>query len=447
MIAGALPNAAHPSPVTSRNRARNRLRTAAGNELCFDDTREKEAITLRTYGGYNILHLNTDVMERQVRLASEHGAMALYAKKTLHRQSGDTLTERSGGDRTIIAENAHRTTTNSREIHHQAATDHRLEAHGNIKTASGKNTELTAGRHLRINAADNARIILRGPDGLRVTVQNDNVTIEAAKEIRITGKGGGDITFEQNGGGFRIDTAGNVHLYGRHIELGGENGVTFNGKVNYEIGGPSIPGPASVAAPLAPAIIEELLDERAPAVHSLAWDRAIAPVGETVHAQFRVDNATPGATATVSIFKWEADGNRKAVDTLTTTLDDGSGHYALAWENTPRQTRSAITLEERDDGRNDALHPVEYHFEVDVDGIKARETSNGLWRTKTIQVRATQSDGRSLPDGTRVTLVAADGQRHHAAVNQGRVDFHDVVVGPLKLHLTELKHGGKQNGR
>ncbi len=51
MLVGSLPNPDTPSPVTSANPHQNLLRTASGNELCLDDKRQAEAITLQTWGG------------------------------------------------------------------------------------------------------------------------------------------------------------------------------------------------------------------------------------------------------------------------------------------------------------------------------------------------------------------------------------------------------------
>ncbi len=81
MIVGALPNPANASPVTSANAHQNRLRTAGDNELCFDDKIDAEAITLRTFGGQNILHLDAAAVGHKIRLASAQGAMQLQAKK------------------------------------------------------------------------------------------------------------------------------------------------------------------------------------------------------------------------------------------------------------------------------------------------------------------------------------------------------------------------------
>ncbi len=79
MVVGTLPNPATSSPVTSKNYFQNILRTAGDNELCLDDRKQQESITLRTYGGHNILQLNATVHDHLIRLASKQGAMQLKA--------------------------------------------------------------------------------------------------------------------------------------------------------------------------------------------------------------------------------------------------------------------------------------------------------------------------------------------------------------------------------
>ena len=54
-----------------------------------------------------------------------------------------------------------------------------------------------------------------------------------------------------SGAGFKIDPAGNVHLWGQNVQLGGDGGVSFGGPVNWNIGSPVIPAAAPVSAPLA----------------------------------------------------------------------------------------------------------------------------------------------------------------------------------------------------
>ncbi|MGD8927029.1 MAG: type VI secretion system Vgr family protein, partial [Thioalkalispiraceae bacterium] len=245
MIVGTLPNPERLSPVTSKNPAQNRLRTLSDNELTFDDTKQQEAITLRTYSGYNILHLDAAAVGHKVRLASEHGAMVTFAKKTIHRQSDDTMTERVGNDRLVKVKNYHRTETQTKEIHHQANTDHKHTAYKNIQTESGKNTELQTGRHMILDVEDNAKITVKGPGGLFATIHNNDVFIQSANKIDIKGQGGGDITFEQSGGGFKVSKSGVVSFYGNKVFFGGSGGVQLNGKVNYSVPGPQPPGAVS----------------------------------------------------------------------------------------------------------------------------------------------------------------------------------------------------------
>lgn len=258
MIVGTLPNPQKASPVSSANAHQNRLRTASDNELCLDDKIDHEAITLRTFAGHNILQLNAAALGHQIRLASEQGTMQWQAKKTMQVQSGDTLTERSGNDRVQTVENRHQTTTNSGEIHYQAATDIRQGAAKNVHLQARQNIEASAGKHLRVDVEQGKQVTVHGPQA-SFTVQDGNLTIQAAQDIQIRGDGGGDIRIGQNGGGFVIKADGTVQLYGNQINLKGD-GVSFNGVVNYQVGGGAPMPKPQAAAPLVPQGILQLAD-------------------------------------------------------------------------------------------------------------------------------------------------------------------------------------------
>ena len=98
--------------------------------------------------------------------------------------------------------------------------------------------------------------------GLKVHVKNGdfiaevtgNLTLQASDGLRIEGDGSADMHVSLGGGGFIVHSNGNVSLYGKAIALDAPN-VKFNGKVNYDIGGPAIPAAPAVPKPKAvPAI-------------------------------------------------------------------------------------------------------------------------------------------------------------------------------------------------
>ena len=367
MVVGTLPNPERLSPVTSANPSQNRLRTMSDNELTFDDTKEKEAITLRTYSGYNILHLNHEAVGNKVRLATEHGAMVTFAKKTIHRQSDDTMTERVGNDRLVKVKNYHRTETQTKEIHHQAKTDHKHSAYKNIQTESGQNTELQTGRHMIMDVADNTRITVKGSGGLFATVQSNDVFIQSANKIDVKGQGGGDITFEQSGGGFKVSSSGVVSFYGKKVFFGGSGGVKLNGKVNYSVPGPNPPGAVNTTAPIAFAGIEELLDDRAPEIIHLSWSQKRAAVGQMVELRYTVVNVTPGDTANIEIYEIDSDGSEEKIDTLIQAIDDGHGHYTEHWyrdaDDADKDIKNDIDKSEK--------APLEYRFKVSTSNAKS----------------------------------------------------------------------------
>ncbi|VAW99793.1 hypothetical protein MNBD_GAMMA21-2341 [hydrothermal vent metagenome] len=436
MIVGTVPNPDRVSPVTSANPSVNRLRTMSDNELTFDDTKNKEAITLRTYEGYNILHMDAAEVGHKVRLASEHGAMSTFAKKNIHRESGDTMTERIGNDRLVKVKNKHRTETQTKEIHHQAKTDHLHAAHNNLNSESGQNTELKSGRHTIIDVEDNVNITIKGANGMFATVRNGEVFIQSANKIDIKGQGGGDITFEQSGGGFKINSGGVVSFYGKKVFFGGSGGVQLNGKVNYSVPGPNPPGPVSTAAPIPFAGISLLKDPNEAQVYNLVWDRDRVPVGEKAHAQFSVKNFEGGEAATIKIYELDSDNTKQHIDTLSTTLDDGTGHYSLKWI---RNLSEALKDQELDEQIGEKS-PLSYIFEVDIEGTVSDKDSSELYLTRTLEIDLVNEDNEMLEDDVEIIVTDSEGAKHYVYSKEGIITLDNMLMGYMNIELPEYDH-------
>ncbi len=245
MIVGALPNPENRSPVTSANPQQNIIRTAGGQELVFDDTIDEPVITLKTFAGHNMLHLNADRAEHLIRLASDQGLAEIYAKQTIQTQCGDSLTETVGNNRTLVAEDKHEIVTTTGEIHHQAATDATLCAGNTIQLEAGQNLEFEAAQDMTLDIGESATVNVEGAN-TAITIDSGSLTLQADGAITIEGDGGGDIVIGQNGGGIRMDPAGNITLFGNTVAIQGA--VSLNGKVNMEITSPpKVTMPAGVA--------------------------------------------------------------------------------------------------------------------------------------------------------------------------------------------------------
>ncbi len=246
MIVGTLPNPENRSPVTSANPHQNIIRTAQGQELLFDDKLDEPVISLKTFAGHNMLHLNASKAEHLIRLASDEGLAEIYAKQTILTKSGDSLTETIGSNRTLVVEEKHETVTNKGEIHHQAATDALLCSTNNIQLESGQNSEFEAGQDMTLDISENTTITVGGSRAA-INVDSGSLTMQASGAITIEGKGGGDIVIGQNGAGIKMDPTGIITLFGTNIDVQGA--VSLNGKVNIDITSPpSVSLPAAIGA-------------------------------------------------------------------------------------------------------------------------------------------------------------------------------------------------------
>ncbi|ABA90057.1 type VI secretion system needle syringe protein TssI [Syntrophotalea carbinolica DSM 2380] len=260
MLVGTLANPARRSVVTEENAHQNRLLTAGGNDLTMDDWRDKSAISLCTFNGHNMLHLNADVLGHRVNLVSSQGQMECYAKKTMATHSGDTLTETVSNNRLQQIENRHGTTTNKKEVHHQANTDGDISAAEHIQMESGQNTELTAGQDMRLDITESTRIQVREQDAL-IHIDSGSLTVQAEQAITIEGDGKGEIVFEQNGGGFRMAPNGDITLYGDEISLSAD-AINFYGPISKEVTAPDAVPATGVAEVLTAKAISDLASEQ-----------------------------------------------------------------------------------------------------------------------------------------------------------------------------------------
>ncbi len=246
MIVGVLPNPENRSPATSANPQQNIIRTACGQKLVFDDTIDEPVITMKTFAGHNMLHLNAAKAEHLIRLASDQGLAEIYAKQTIQNQCGDSLTEIVGNNRNLVVENTHETITNQGEIHHQAATDATLSAGNNLQLEAGQNLEFETGQDMIIDIREAARLKVGGCSAA-INLDGGSMLLQADGDITIQGDGGGDIVIGQNGGGIRMDPAGNITLFGKAVDFQGA--VTLSGRVNMDIDSPpSVSLPCGVAA-------------------------------------------------------------------------------------------------------------------------------------------------------------------------------------------------------
>ncbi|WP_305043761.1 type VI secretion system Vgr family protein, partial [Geoalkalibacter sp.] len=341
VLIGALPNPATHSPVTVANRSQNLLRSAADNQLLMDDAREQEVIRLSTFAGTNILELNAAALGRRIALASRQGAMQLEARKTQNITCGDSLTERSGKDRSHAVENRHATQTRTAEIHHQAAGDQRHQSAANLHLESARNTELTSAERLRIDVARDQKLTVRGPDAT-FSVLNGAIHIQAANDISIQGQGGGDISFAQNGGGFIVTAAGDVRLFGKSVSFAGRGGARFNGPTSYQIGTAAPMPAAAVAQALRARAIHPLAPEGDACIVDLAWDCQAVPLGEAAEALFTVKHFRGGEKGEVRIFEVNADGSSRQIDQIPFTLNGGFGPYRLPWRRPVEQVREDL---------------------------------------------------------------------------------------------------------
>ena len=176
--------------------------------------------------------------------------------------------------------------------------------------------------------------------------------------------------------------------------------------------------------------ITPLKDPGAPQITNLAWALDRVPVGEPIEGMFTAKNFQSGDTATISIYEYDANGQKDLVDTLNTTItDDGTGHYTFTWTRTAQQANQDL----QDDEAAGDTGPLEYRFMVEINGKQSVESSSRLWLTKTLVINASEDINKTINDGTQIICKMADGTNQYQTFKDKQVTFNDVLVGPIEL--------------
>ncbi|MEN8141289.1 MAG: type VI secretion system tip protein TssI/VgrG [Thermodesulfobacteriota bacterium] len=236
VILGVLPNPANPSPVTSRNRAENILRTWAGNELLMDDTVDQEKIELFTKGRQNILSLDAGASKgHKLRLASEQGMMEAKAATTMQLEAGESQSMETGKDHLVTVENCQRLMTRKEDISLKAATDIRMKAGENFHLAAeeGKMT-IEAQGDMVVDSGEAMSVEVVNKN-FSLTASSGNLSISGAKNINIMAGGQGPITIQNGPGSVEIAASGEITINATLCEIN-SNAVAMAGSTSNQGG-------------------------------------------------------------------------------------------------------------------------------------------------------------------------------------------------------------------
>jgi uncharacterized protein involved in type VI secretion and phage assembly len=234
-----------PPVVTAENLWQNRLKTAAGNELVFDDNEQNPRIVLQSLNSEHRLELNGTESAPYIELLCQFGALTVSSGSDQTITVGDSLTEQVGGARTLVVNQNHRTETKGK-LQRQSAATLSMTAENLIQFKADDNFTLKLAKG--INGRSENTQILTASENFQITASGGSVFLQASDDIRIEGDGSGDIIIENGGGGIKMDADGNVTLFGNVISFNKDN-VTFNGNVSYDIESPPSPPSVEVEAP------------------------------------------------------------------------------------------------------------------------------------------------------------------------------------------------------
>ncbi|RFA35668.1 hypothetical protein CAL65_12085, partial [Alkalilimnicola ehrlichii] len=276
-------------------------------------------------------------------------------------------------------------------------------------------------------------------DGMTVRSHNGNVTIQAARNIRLTGRGGGDITVAQSGAGFSVKKDGTVRLFGNTVTLKADQGVTFNGPICYETGCDNAPEQVNVSANRTTTPIPQLVSEAdegmlvQESIADVTWSLTEAPLDQVIDFTFRTRALGGNRSAEIAILECSSGGQRRRVAHWQLPLNADTTLHTGSWQ--PEGSDLGQVDEQSLNG------PLDYQIEVRLEDAAPATSRTPLRLLQNLIVNARSSDNQTLPDGSRLQLRDAYGRLRDATVRRGKVGFAAVPLGVMELSAPFIGNG------
>jgi hypothetical protein len=169
-----------------------------------------------------------------------------------------------------------------------------------------------------------------------------------------------------------------------------------------------------------------------PRFTGLGWSSPKVPVGHSVDAVFKYEDAIEGMKVEVVIYEFNHDGSTTEIKRAEVELAAASGEGKVPFTRTEDEAKGDMEADEREGDTG----PVEYRYFVTTEEGHASEASEPLWLTHTVTLRLRHAEEeKTFPDGMELMLVGADATEHRGKLAGGEVKFEGVVCGPMTVKL------------
>jgi type VI secretion system secreted protein VgrG len=211
---GTVPNASNASPTNSNNKAQNLIRTASGNQLLMDDTKEKAKISLTTPDAHNFL-MDDEEDKIEINTTQKH--------QILLDDKNENITIKTFGGHVVILDDQNTKMVLQSTKGHRISVDDTDGAENiEVADADGENTFLidVTNKKLVIKT-ENGDIDFHAPNGtidVKATTFNletsGDTTIKA--DAAITAESGADCSIKA-GGNLNEEASGDLKLKGMNV--------------------------------------------------------------------------------------------------------------------------------------------------------------------------------------------------------------------------------------
>ncbi|WCN11678.1 hypothetical protein GV054_00905 [Marinomonas mediterranea] len=235
-IVGFVPSWEQEGPVTANNRTQHRIVTSSQNELLMDDSPKSHRFALFTFDGQTMLNMFDNDKEHYIQLTSIYGGINLNASLNVQMTAQESIAFESGQSVGIKAKQQASIRTENDAISMQSAKNLTLESKNNLTlTSTEGDVSVWAKTKPITQHAGNGFTQTVSAGNANSLVQGGTATVQVnGGEIQLESQG--DIVITDGTGGIKIDSQGNIKLWGSNIYFD-SNSVTIEGDIEYDSGG------------------------------------------------------------------------------------------------------------------------------------------------------------------------------------------------------------------